>query len=415
MRMAEEPEEFSETDKFLMKALNISEEEIKGEESKEETESVDEDYSEFERMGRPLPTREVEKPQVEKRKRKTDEVEIKDEETEEEIEEEYKVIGETDKSIHVKKGGKDFWICKACGEEFSSPFEFGRHWRSCPKRAEVEESEIGKKPKDYIPTVEEELRSERAKKLFKLLVQCPGVRRENAKWIATMFENTRRLNENPENLYYFLKAHLGQRVNDLDIQYIVRCVFEEQTDMSTSAPLFFDEKKDEKPDFSDLRKDTGLGFSSPLSFHHSSPPFGSPTLTLTVQDLEKLINIIKNQIGTNNIDIEKLKEDIRREIKLEAEIESLKKQLEDYKDMMKNILSGDFIKHIKRSATGKTEWDVTSEIIDKTYEGLRGVGSELAKLNRLLVILLLGKRRGRTDDELLDLVKKYGGEDIIAD
>ncbi|RLI83667.1 hypothetical protein DRP04_00680 [Archaeoglobales archaeon] len=321
-------------------------------------------------------------------------------------------------SLRDPQGNVKF-MCKYCGAILDRPFDIPRHKRVCPKiprevaRAEEmervkeklgipESLEVEHKPEKPIPdkplTPEEEVTYERKVRLYQLLMNAPGVKDEKrVRWVCDVFENTEALKTSPENLYFYLKSQFP-KLGDKDAEYIVRSVFESDSSSKITVPFFGGERRESMyvPRFEDIHKP------------HGGPSVGirppSQGEDLTRWALEQLFNFITSQgkfIGAGQTITE---EDLKKARELgrkEAELEFYKQRLQDVEKKLSDILTG----KIKLTQTGRSEWDVAGDFIDRAFNLGDKAVAEFTKLTRLITAIILGKRSGMTSDEIYSLVK----------
>ena len=346
-----------------------------------------------------------------------------------ELEPGLKILRETDKSYYVEDAdGRKFWMCKECYKQgkkkiFTSPLQIAGHYKKEHKVISEDldedledESEDEHDDSEYVPSTEELLTSEKAKKLKRLLLKAPGIKNTEKKkidWVCYVFQENKKLNTNPEALHRYLKSQFP-RMSDEDIAFIVKTVF--QTFESESMYSYDDyedlnnestSSDNETTRYDDLNRHNyysypGMGFGM-----HTYP---QPFLIRSVDDLIKLFNFFEKRTKPERTYSE---DEIEKRVKEKVELELMKRQLEEMKEMikqqqeiMKNLTSGDFIEKIVKRQGEWNEYKLAAEILDKVDRAASGVAKELAKTNRLILMLTLGKKKGMTTDELFDLIKQ---------
>ncbi len=317
-----------------------------------------------------------------------------------------KIIKETDKTYKVKTPEGIFWICKECYDKYGKIVKFTQglqvaaHYRK--EHPELsgkrEEYRPEKTDPDYIPSVEEELSSTRARKLYELLIKAPGVDKRRVPWVCKVFEENKRLQSSPEVLHTYLKKQFPKLLDD-DVRYIVTAVFEITEEPNEVA--YYEENKEDKIDYSELKKEENSSFNKSLTPVFPSYP------TYHYDPISSLVNLIqqleKLGIKIGGGDEEKAYLKAKLEF-MEKEQEHLRKQISDMIDVLK-----------KGRMHGSTanEWTLMQDIIDKAYDAGSGIAKELAKLNRLILTLWIGRKRGYTDEDILNIVEKEVGKEYI--
>ena len=343
----------------------------------------------------------------------------------------YRVIREK-KDVYTLKDpqGNTKFMCKYCGQLLDRPFDIPRHKRVCPKipreAVEAREAESVKKklgiPEkvdigheterpivDKALTPEEEATYERKAKLYQMLVAAPGIKDEKrVKWVCDVFENTESLRNSPETLYFYLKTQFP-KLRDKDAEYIVRSVFEDDTGRSAMNMPFFGDFGERRegvhiPRFEDMHRGRDVIGIRPPSENENLTRWAIAQLVELLKDRDR--GATSNTVVTQE-DIERAREMGRKE----AELEFYKHKVEDLEQRVRDILTG----KVKLTQTGRSEWDVAGDFLDRAF----GVGdravAEFAKITRLITAIVLGKRTGMTSDEIYSIVKseapEYVGEE----
>lgn len=339
-----------------------------------------------------------------------------------ELEPGLKILKETDKTYYVQDvDGRRFWLCKECYKQgkkkiFTSPLQIAAHYK---KEHKVLEDEFGddiseEEPTDddYVPSTEELLTSEKAKKLKKLLQKAPGIKGQEKKkidWVCYVFQENKRLNTNPEALHRYLKNQFP-KMSDEDIAFIVKTVFQTVENESTYT---YDDYDDITEESNTSSESTRYEDTSNYGSYYHQPGFGygmysQPFLIRSVDDLIKLFDFFEKRSKKGYRE-----DEIEKRIEEKVELKLMKKQLEEMKETIKhqqkiieNLTSGEFISKIIKEQGGWNEYKLAGEILEKIDKAATGIGRELAKTNRLILMLTLGKRRGMTSDEIFDLIKQ---------
>jgi len=321
----------------------------------------------------------------------------------------FKIIKETDKTYKVQTPEGIFWICKECYDKYGKIVKFTQglqvaaHYRKehpelSGKREEYTPQKV--EEPDYIPTVEEELRSMRARKLYELLSKAPGVDKRRVPWVCKVFEENKRLQSSPEILHTYLKKQFPKMLDD-DIRYIVTSVYELPEETSEVTYYNMEENKEEKIDYSELKKEESR------SFNHQFTPVIPSYTTFNYDPVNTLVNLIQQleKLGIKRGGGDEEKAYLKAKLEfMEKEHENLRKQLNDMFDILKKG---------KLYSTTANEWTLMQDIIDKAYEAGSGIAKELAKLNRLLLTLWIGRKRGYTDEDILKIVEEEVGKEYI--
>lgn len=338
-----------------------------------------------------------------------------------------KLLKESRKAYRVADvDGNEYWICKACLDlngkivRLNTPAEIRIHYseehadlagtrkvNTSPYGGDKIEKELTvNETEDYVPTIEEELTSKRAKKLYYLLKEAPGVNRKIVPWICKVFQSTKRLH-NPEALHIYLKKNT--KLDDDDIRFIVYSVFEIPEE-DNSVPFYDDMYKEEKPSYEEEKVSPSTSEMNNSLISSINPLSFSGGLSIrTIDDLIKLIDFFERRLknNSNNVDIK----EIEQRAYMKAKLEMMEKELKDWQEEKKMLY-----KMIKEGKIGRgevNEWSFMEDLVDKVYKGTSGVAKEISKLSRLVLLLSLGKRKGYTDDDIMKMIENEVGEDYI--
>jgi len=310
-------------------------------------------------------------------------------------------------SVRDKSSKKVVYICKYCGEVMERPFDIPKHMKKCPKKSEYDTQEISSNKHTHDTdfqsqsysrplTPEEEEILEKREKLKSMLLYAPGVGdKKRVEWVCNVFENTEQLRKSPEALYYYIKEQFP-KMNPKDIEYIVKSIFNINTNVSTDVPFFAKNESINKPDFD-------------IPTMANEPPiprmnYGDSNTTLE-WIMRQLISMLKENATKTYISEDEIKR-AREEGRREAEIEFYKLKIEELESKLDAVLTG----KIKLHQTGRTQWDVAQDVIQNIATiAERGI-SEIGRLTRLITAIVIGKKSGMTNDEIYNLVKSENPE-----
>jgi hypothetical protein len=336
----------------------------------------------------------------------------------EEVEVEEKVIKDMPKTRIIQRGDKTIYFCKKCKQEFDSEAEWRRHLHACggagkKKKEEVKgvdepvsltkESDTQTIP-EYLLPPEDRMVLEMKNKLKEMMKNTPGMSDGKAvEWFCDQFfMNVKALQEDPGELYRALQKHFPRATEDA-ISLIVRSVFQireqyERSLKSSSAPpgwMFTRERR--------LNRGGGFNMFSQQGF--DAPPSMDPqvfSMWLMYQMWRDIRESVKQP--AQQVDVEQLVKSIKAEI----ENEYLKKQLEEYKDLVNRVME------IQPRTISTGEWkDDYARLVEDLGLRLLDLGEKLleerTKTRRLLVNKVmprvLGEKEvgtGETSKEIIE-------------
>jgi len=333
------------------------------------------------------------------------------------VEVEEKVIKDMPKTQIIQRGDKTIYFCKKCKQEFESETEWRRHLHACgeaeKKKKEVEEVEeppsLTREPEaqtvpEYLLPPEDRMVLEMKNKLKEMMKNTPGIGDGKAvEWFTEQFfMNVKALQEDPGELYRALQKHFPRATEDA-ISLIVRSVFkireqyERSIKPSTTPPSWmFNQGR---------RVNSGGGFNMFQQQDFDAPPSMDPqvfTMWLMYQMWRDIRENMKQ--SAQQVDVEQLVKSIKAEI----EAEYLKKQLEEYKDLVNRMMEN----QPRTLSTG--EWkDDYARLVEDLGLRLLDLGEKLleerTKTRRLLVNKVIprvfgekGVGTGETSKEIID-------------